>query len=173
MQNWYSVSGYEGLYEINRNGQIRSLQKKYYQKQITQRIDRGGYITVRLSKEGISKTFLLHRLLILEFIPNPNNKPFVNHINGNKLDNSLENLEWVTHRENVIHAFTSGLNKSSQIKSFALFDHCTKKYYPSIKEAAICLNIPYSSLKNMINTNRRNKTCLEKINFQQTDSQES
>ena len=68
--------------------------------------EKDGYIRIRLCKNGKQKNLLLHRLLALQFIPNPENKPCIDHINGVKDDNRLENLRWVTHKENS-NAFTS------------------------------------------------------------------
>ena len=68
-----------------------------------------GYYHVRLWAHNKSRLFNIHRLLGIHFIPNPQNKPQVNHKDGNKLNNSLDNLEWVTHKENAIHAYKNGL----------------------------------------------------------------
>lgn len=110
------VIGYEGLYIIDNLGNVVSLPKvqglrmhnKY--KVLSQKMNKYGYLEVALSKDGDIRTFLLHRLLAIHFIPNPKNLPQVNHINGIKNDNRLENLEWVTKRENTIHAFNHNLS---------------------------------------------------------------
>lgn len=70
-----------------------------------------GYLKVNLYKDGIGSSKRIHRLVAEAFIPNPDNKPDVNHRNGNKHDNSIENLEWVTKSENMIHAYRTGLVK--------------------------------------------------------------
>ena len=103
------MSGYEGLYEISRKGIIRSLHKANYKNTISVRPGRGGYFSARLSKEGKSNSKYLHRLVAETFIPNPEGKEIVNHINGNKLDYRIQNLEWVTQSENVLHAYRTGL----------------------------------------------------------------
>ncbi len=68
-----------------------------------------GYLRVTLYKDGSRKNFLIHRLIATHFIPNPENKPQVNHIDGNKINNNIDNLEWVTPSENTQHAYDTGL----------------------------------------------------------------
>ena len=79
--------------------------KEYIMKQTIN----GGYYRVYLRKNTKRKTLLVHRILALVFIPNIDNKPCINHIDGNKLNNSLTNLEWVTYGENQKHAYRIGL----------------------------------------------------------------
>ena len=67
-----------------------------------------GYKRVKLTQNGKRKSFLIHRLVALAYIPNTYNKPIVNHINSNRTDNRVENLEWVTHKENSQHASRNG-----------------------------------------------------------------
>lgn len=83
-------------------------------------LNQRGYPRVTLTAPaGEQKTFFLHRLLALAFIPNPENKPFINHIDGNKLNNRLDNLEWCTAKENYDHAVEMGLIKSSTLSGFS------------------------------------------------------
>ncbi len=156
---WRTICGYEGLYLINLQGGIKSLQKRNPGKIIKSRIDRGSYLTIRLFKGGKCKTQYLHRLLAVSFIPNPDSKMFVNHIDGNKLNNSLTNLEWATHSENIKHAYEKGLCKSES-RNVAIVDICTNKKFPSIKMAAASYLIPYSTCKAYLNGGRKNITCL-------------
>lgn len=104
---WRDVPGYEGLYQVSSLGRVKSLH--YYggnQEKVLVAMPKGkqGYLIVHLCKDRKVLSFRVHRLVAVAFIPNPDNKPFVNHIDGNKHNNCIENLEWVTAVENVIHA---------------------------------------------------------------------
>jgi hypothetical protein len=107
MNEWIDIKGYEGLYKINRQGQIKRL--KGYQaseERILTPIDNGrGYLGVGLCKNGKKKRFYIHRLMAETFILNPEKKEQVNHLNGVKSDNRLENLEWATRSENQRHMY--------------------------------------------------------------------
>lgn len=117
-QKWKDIKGYEGHYQVSTNGLVRSVKRT-----ITGRDGRlirlkGGilkeskarmYDQVNLSKNKTVKTFMVHRLVALTFIKTEKGKIYVNHKNGNKKDNRLQNLELVTARENVQHAIKSGL----------------------------------------------------------------
>ncbi|WP_018611900.1 HNH endonuclease [Segetibacter koreensis] len=101
----------------------------------------------------------MHRLLALAYVPNPDGKPYVNHINEIKTDIRPENLEWSTHQENVLHAYRTGLiSKKSQMK--IVVDRCTGETFQSVKEAAQARSIPYSTCKNYLNGRRPNITSL-------------
>lgn len=168
------IRNYEGLYEINVHGDIRSKDRlirlatgsvRYSQgKPIKAKENNDGYLFVTLSKNGEAKNYYVHRLVAETFIANPNNKPQVNHLDGNKKNNNLYNLEWSTPAENTKHAYNSGLSKNiGATHSFAkkLTDRCTGKIYNCIKEAAVELEINYTTLRNMLCGSNKNKTCLE------------
>ena len=108
---WKPVREFEGYHEISNLGVIRSLYKRNPGQKIKQRVDRGYYYTVRLNKKGTSYTKYVHRLLAEIFLPKVINKDFVNHINGNQLDNRLFNIQWVSHLENILHALDTGYFK--------------------------------------------------------------
>jgi len=105
MQNteWKFVDGYEGIYKINRAGEIMTCSPNPIIKKVS--INDAGYPICLLNKGGKIKMFRVHRLIAIAFIPNPQNKPYVNHINGIRNDNRIENLEWVTPAENIKHSF--------------------------------------------------------------------
>lgn len=98
------IKGYEGLYEIFPNGVIINSQTGW---ELQGNINSYGYRVVGLTKNGKRKDYKVHRLLAKAFIPNPNNYRCINHIDGNKLNNSLDNLEWCTHGQNTSHARTT------------------------------------------------------------------
>ena len=105
---WKDVVGYEGLYQVSNLGRVKSLErldknnhpvKEKILKQACDGVGK-GYLYVNLGRMGRGK---IHRLVAEAFIPNPYNKPEVNHIDGNTKNNRVDNLEWVTHQENCIH----------------------------------------------------------------------
>lgn len=121
MKTWKPVDRYEGLYEVSSAGEIRSVDRyintniRHVQSRmqagrvITQSKKKTGYMTVDLSKDGIVKTTLVHRIVANAFIPAEQGRRYVNHKDGNKSNNDVSNLEWVTSSENRIHAFETGL----------------------------------------------------------------
>ncbi len=117
---WKDIKGYEGLYQISNLGRLKSMSKTWVcgehgsVRVKGETIMKWGiadyYITV-LTYKNFKKTIYLHKVLAEAFLPNPENKTYINHINGNKHDNRLENLEWCTSSENQIHAYKMGLKR--------------------------------------------------------------
>lgn len=106
---WKPIINYEDRYEVCSEGKIISLKRGIFLKPKT---DKKGYLHVSLKGSNKKETFSVHRLVAVHFIENEENKRQVNHINLNKRDNSVENLEWVTPQENVKHALSnSNYNK--------------------------------------------------------------
>lgn len=104
---WKDIPKYEGIYEISNYGRIKN---KKTGKLKSQRNTFKGYLQVGLSNKG-DKTFRVHRLVAEAFIPNPNNLPQVNHKDGNKKNNRVDNLEWISNYDNMQHAIKLGLTK--------------------------------------------------------------
>ena len=143
MDLWKDIPNFERLYQASLSGYIRNKEGrilKFY-------LNPNGYLQVRLSKNGVAKTYRVNRLIALTFIENLENKHTVNHINGIKTDNRVENLEWATEKEQAIHRHkilsvpTSDCfachkaNKRKIIRSDG-------KIYNSIKDAKIDLGKP-------------------------------
>jgi hypothetical protein len=97
---WKDIQGYEGLYQVSSLGRIRS--NKGIRKQS---VSNRGYMLVGLCRYNVPKTYLVHRIVAKAFIANVQNKPEINHIDGNKQNNSIKNLEWVSRKENEQHSF--------------------------------------------------------------------
>lgn len=122
MEKWKPVVGYEGLYEVSSKGRVRSVDRVLIDRIGREKLFRGQSIATHLNKYGYpicklwmgskGKTSTIHRLVALSFLENEDNKPQVNHIDGNKENNSIDNLEWVTNSENDIHAFEIGLRST-------------------------------------------------------------
>lgn len=100
---WRDVVGYEGKYQVSNIGNARSLNfmRTGRMQNLSSSIKRDGYAHVTLTKDGKHKTYLLHRLIAEAFIPNPENKPCIDHINTIRNDNRVENLRWCTYSENI------------------------------------------------------------------------
>jgi len=116
---WKDIEGYKGLYQASTNGEIKSLPKDHRYGSKSEKIlkprtkKENDYARVSLCKDGKVKSFRRARLIAITFIPNVNNKPEVNHLNGIKSDDRVENLEWATPKENSQHAWDTGLSKIS------------------------------------------------------------
>lgn len=120
---FYPIKDWEGYYEINRIGIIRSVERYFINSRGQKRVnkakvikfikDNDGYWKANLrsvskGKDGVIKQYRVHRLLAIQFIPNPHNFPVINHINAIRSDNRLDNLEWTTMKGNAIHKYTIG-----------------------------------------------------------------
>ena len=147
MEIWKDVPGYIGLYKVSNYGRLKSVKKQLVLKTCG---SGNRYKTVSLCK-GMRKTFRLHRLVAAAFIPNPDNKPCVDHIDGDKSNNRADNLRWVTTKENCNNPITkSRLNKKigeymvgrlgglhQRAKQIAMYSICGDliKTFLSVKDA--------------------------------------
>ena len=106
-EQWKDIAGYKGDYQVSSSGNVRSWKYNMPEPLAVRNIR--GYHSVLLYKSGKPLNKYVHRLVLEAFMPNLENKPQVNHKNGNKQDNILSNLEWVTRSENSLHAHRNGL----------------------------------------------------------------
>ena len=119
MEIWKDITGYNGIYQISNFGRLRRIWKKSHRNPegkliILKSVISKGYKFAHLCKNGKAKKITIHRLVAIEFIENPLNKPQVNHIDGNKANNHIDNLEWCTASENSKHAWDTGLAKRGE-----------------------------------------------------------
>lgn len=120
MEEWRDVVGYEGLYQVSNTGKVQTVEhhdrfgRLYRQVEMRQHRSRNGYQMLYLKAGGHRRMVLVHRLVATAFIPNPDNLSDVNHIDGDKTNNDVSNLEWCTHSYNQCHAFAIGLNHPSK-----------------------------------------------------------
>lgn len=121
---WKDIKGFEGLYQVSNLGRVKSLKKtvphanytRTFQSRIMkQYTEKNGYARVGLFKYGKGYRKLVHRLVAQAFIPNPKLKPDVNHKDGIKTNNCIDNLEWCTPKENQKHSLDLGLRKASEL----------------------------------------------------------
>ena len=138
---WKDIKGYEGLYQISNLGNVKSLDryiinkngdKQYFpEKNLIQGFS-NNYLKVTLSKNNKQRTFRVHILVAKAFIPNPENKLEVNHIDGNKQNNKVDNLEWNTRSENELHAYKNGLAKPSDKQKQVVAKYAKENYSKKI-----------------------------------------
>ena len=124
-ERWLPVVGYEGFYMVSSLGRVRLLERSGFRKNgrffyVHSKIKKPyltkfGYYRLRMEKNKHSKHIFVHRLVAEAFLPNPENKPEINHKNGIRTDNRVENLEWVTRSENIIHSYKFLGHKAPQL----------------------------------------------------------
>lgn len=178
MEIWKDIKNYEGLYQISNCGKVKSLERKVKNKNgfriVPEKIlkpilNNKGYYAYGLRKNGKLNMILLHRLIGEHFIKNKNNYPCINHIDGNKLNNEINNLEWCTYEHNIKEAFRLGLNKYTYKENFkhnywkgkfGKNHNCSKKVFQydkkgnfikgfeSIKNASEETKVNYCSISN-------------------------
>ena len=157
-EEWRPVVGFESYYEVSNTGRVRSLDtytsfimngrnivKFIRGRELIPLKGKNGYFTISLHMNGNMRRVPIHRLVAEAFLPNPENKRTVNHKNGIKTDNNLENLEWATDSENILHAVRTGLmnvrKRILQIKNGVVINE-----YESIKDAGNAIIEEYKKL---------------------------
>ena len=169
---WKPLLEYKGI-EVSSIGRIRKAANKRRKERILSEFpkDRDGYC--RCSVQRLNGTWTsqpVHRLVAKSFISNPYNKPAVNHIDGNRTNNKVDNLEWVTPRDNVIHSFKYGVRKKCKevprhtlLTDFQISQIDKLRTLYTVNQLAKLFNIEYQSLKNIIH---KKKQC-ERLDNQQ------
>jgi hypothetical protein len=163
-----AIPGYPN-YSVTKDGKVWSELKQIFLKEV----DNGnGYKKVMLCDKLTKKAYLIHRIVALTYLDNIDNKPCVNHKNGIKSDNRLENLEWCTYSENNKHAFRTGLKCHSELQKSKIsknaekysckivLDTATGVFYNSVVEASKYYNINIASIYSYLNGGVKNKTTL-------------
>lgn len=135
-EEWRKIPGYR--YHVSNLGNIRRIPKHGKPKNLKLSIHHTGYVRVNLANNGVQKHFLVHRLVAMAFIPNRKNKPHINHKNGIRHDNRLENLEWCTPSENILHAYRE-------------LGRVGKNGYPGISVRCVETGIEYESVADASN----------------------
>ncbi|MFP7288016.1 NUMOD4 domain-containing protein [Shouchella clausii] len=147
MEEWRDVPGYEGIYEVSNTGKVRTHKnktthsvkhgtRKWKQRELKQKVSKDDCRRVSLWKNKKDKTWLVHRLVAMAFLDKPEGKDYINHIDGNRANNCVENLEWCDHTENNNHAFDNRLIKTG--KEVVLMDSATRElyYFRSLSKAS-------------------------------------
>lgn len=155
---WKDIEGYEGLYQISSLGRVKSFIKCNAHPKIPRIMkptkNYKGYLKVPLTKNQNTKLVSIHRLVAENFLENPLLLSEVNHIDCNKLNNDINNLEWVSHKDNIIHAQKnnrfqklklSDSYKSVQVAQYDMCDNFIKKWN-CMKEISIVLNIQWQNI---------------------------
>ena len=151
LERWKPIKGYEGLYEVSDAGKVKSL---ITNKLLDCGLTTKGYKRVCLTKDCKHKFYAVHRIVAEAFIPNLNNKPQVNHINGIKTDNRVENLEWCTNSENQKHSYDNGLKNKKLSKEDVEF--IKTRYIPrdetyGTRGLGRMFNVTQSSIRYVLN----------------------
>jgi len=173
IEEWRNIEGYDGAYKVSNKGRVWSVSRLVRvggktgtvttkDMLLSQRQDQKGYMRVYLNDQGRTRFVPVHRLVALAFIPNPYNKPQVNHKDGNKQNNCVENLEWCTNGENQLHAYAIGLNyvtgrAGKPKKAVAQIDAKTNEIvgkFSSIAEAARTTGIHSQNIGKVIRGDR-------------------
>ena len=154
MSNMYEIfmpiKDYEDTYAVSNLGRVKNIKTGKILKQWKKDT---GYMCIGLTKNGKTKTYLVHRLVLETFKANPNNKPQVNHINEDKTDNRLNNLEWATPAENANHGTRN--KRMADKLSISVYCITNNTVYPSAHEAARQLNLHSGSITKCCNGKRK------------------
>lgn len=160
IEQWLSVPNYDGYYEVSNLGNVRSVRysqsgEVIYSRTLQPSTKERGYLGVVLSKQSDTKNHLVHRLVAMAFLPNPKHLIAVNHIDGNKTNNNVTNLEWCTDRDNLLHAYKIGLKKGN-CKAVVCVE--TNEVFDSVSSANKAMGVTYSHIGDICNNSPLYKT---------------
>ena len=153
MEKYIVINEFDN-YAISNLGNIKNIKKGNI---LTPYLNTNGYLTYTFCQNGVKKTFKLHRLVALYFIDNPNNLPYVNHKDGDKTNNKVENLEWCTAKENDVHARSSGLKNQEKPIIAKNIETNETLTFKSVTEAGAFLGINKGTISKVLN-GKRNQT---------------
>jgi hypothetical protein len=164
---WKDIAGHEGRYKVSNKGNVMSMRyaKKYESRILKPYLTADGHYRVNLGKW---KRYKIHRLVAMAFIENSDNLPVINHINGIKTDNRVENLEWCTQRHNAMHSLCVLKNKPGNLGNtgiknklskpcFSVDDNGNKTYFHGASEAGRLTGIARSSIIQICNKSNKNR----------------
>lgn len=160
---WKDINGYEGLYQVSNLGRVKSLPKydrlgRYHKECIKATVDNGnGYLIVNLKHNGKQQMITVHRLVAEHFITNSEMLPEVNHKDGNKSNNNVNNLEWCTRIDNINHAVKTGLHTDFGQRKVLCVE--LGLVFATIKEAEQWVGVKGSRISNVCQLKRGCKTC--------------
>lgn len=177
MEMWKQIKGYEGLYEVSNLGNVKSVTRKvrdsnngreftvtgkilkHNKTKVTERHP-NARVAVELWKENKRKRMMVHRLVSEAFIPNPQGKQQINHIDGNPLNNNVENLEWVTNGENLKHAYSLNLRSKHNIKPIKGTNKITGEVllFESVSDASRFFNVTDGAIRSALKGYGRSKS---------------
>ena len=158
---WKPVAGYEDRYMVSNDGRVKSLDI-YVKARFGKRLSKGrikpqcnnnrGYSCVGLCRDNRTHTHLVHRLVAEAFVPNTDNKPQVNHIDGDRTNNRADNLEWVTDNENKVHSFIALGGTQRPKRAVVVINNTTgeKFYFNGLREAERALKLQHSSVLSVV-----------------------
>ena len=159
-ERWLPIPNYEGYYEVSDLGNVRSVRYNHfgnvvYSKILKPAIKARGYVGVVLSKQNVTKNHLIHRLVATTFLPNDECLPEVNHLDGNKTNNTVDNLQWSTSSDNLYHAYDTGLKRKDG-KAVVCVE--TGEIFESVKDANKAMGVTHYHITDVCNHRHNHKT---------------
>lgn len=148
MEKWVNIDKWENLYEVSTSGKVRNIKTG---KVLVGDTNNCGYRRVILYNKDRKQRFFIHRLVAQAFISNPENKPQVNHIDGNKENNSVDNLEWVSQSENEVHAIKNNLKGVWKGEFIVVFNDGKIELWDNQRDFARRINTSHTQVRNWLN----------------------